>query len=70
MFPARLAARRALIAAAAAAAAALLLAGCTAGGSSQSGSSSGKDSINYALPANFTPNWLLPIGTAAHLLAS
>ncbi|CCB72437.1 putative peptide-binding transport protein (plasmid) [Streptantibioticus cattleyicolor NRRL 8057 = DSM 46488] len=25
------------------------------------------DAINYALPANFTPNWILPIGTAAHL---
>ncbi|MEU6253608.1 peptide ABC transporter substrate-binding protein [Streptomyces sp. NPDC047043] len=42
----------------------LLLAGC----SGTSGTSSGsKDSITYALPANFTPNWILPIGTAAHL---
>lgn len=42
----------------------LLLAGC----SGTSGTSSGShDSIDYALPANFTPNWILPIGTAAHL---
>ncbi|KOU61074.1 peptide ABC transporter substrate-binding protein [Streptomyces sp. MMG1533] len=41
-----------------------LLAGC----SGASGSSSAShDSIDYALPANFTPNWILPIGTAAHL---
>jgi peptide/nickel transport system substrate-binding protein len=66
MFPARLAARRTAIAAAAAAAAALLLAGCTGGGSSQSGSS-GKDTINYALPANFTPNWILPVGAPGKL---
>jgi len=42
----------------------LLLAGCS--GSSGTSSAS-KDSIDYALPANFTPNWILPIGTAAHL---
>ncbi|MDQ1049437.1 peptide ABC transporter substrate-binding protein [Streptomyces sp. V4I2] len=42
----------------------LLLAGCS--GTSDASSAS-KDSINYALPANFTPNWILPIGTAAHL---
>ncbi|MEV6397426.1 peptide ABC transporter substrate-binding protein [Streptomyces sp. NPDC051907] len=42
----------------------LLLAGCT--GTSGTSSSS-HDSIDYALPANFTPNWILPIGTAAHL---
>lgn len=42
-----------------------LLAGCSGGGSATTGSSS--DEINYALPANFTPNWILPIGTAAHL---
>jgi peptide/nickel transport system substrate-binding protein len=42
----------------------LLLAGCS--GSSGT-SSAAKDSIDYALPANFTPNWILPIGTAAHL---
>lgn len=42
----------------------LLLAGCSG---SSGASSAAKDSINYALPANFTPNWILPIGTAAHL---
>lgn len=42
-----------------------LLAGCSGGGSTASGSD--PDEINYALPANFTPNWILPIGTAAHL---
>lgn len=42
----------------------LLLAGC----SGTSGTSSAShDSVDYALPANFTPNWILPIGTAAHL---
>ncbi|MEV0839810.1 peptide ABC transporter substrate-binding protein [Actinocatenispora sera] len=61
----RMAARRRFaLAAGAAVAASALLAGCTGTSSSSSGSS---DSINYALPANFTPNWLLPIGTAAHL---
>jgi peptide/nickel transport system substrate-binding protein len=48
---------------AAVAAAATLLAGCSGAASS----SSSTDTINYALPANFTPNWILPIGTAAHL---
>ncbi|WP_435193777.1 peptide ABC transporter substrate-binding protein [Streptomyces sp. NRRL F-5630] len=43
-----------------------LLTGCSGGGTSSSGSSS-SDTINYALPANFTPNWILPVGTAAHL---
>ncbi|MHC3469667.1 peptide ABC transporter substrate-binding protein [Streptomyces sp. 7R007] len=42
----------------------LLLAGCSGSGDTSSAS---KDSIDYALPANFTPNWILPIGTAAHL---
>ncbi|KIF66799.1 peptide ABC transporter substrate-binding protein [Streptomyces sp. AcH 505] len=65
MFPARVTERRrwALIAGAAASACALL-AGCSGSTGSASASS---DSINYALPANFTPNWILPIGTAAHL---
>ncbi|MEU3984238.1 peptide ABC transporter substrate-binding protein [Streptomyces sp. NPDC026672] len=43
---------------------ALLLAGCS--GTSGKASAS-HDAINYALPANFTPNWILPVGTAAHL---
>ncbi|PZE27219.1 peptide ABC transporter substrate-binding protein [Curtobacterium sp. MCBD17_028] len=46
-------------------AASALLAGCA--GSGGSSASSGSDTIDYALPANFTPNWILPIGTAAHL---
>ncbi|MEV7035579.1 peptide ABC transporter substrate-binding protein [Streptomyces sp. NPDC093272] len=43
-----------------------LVTGCSGGGTSASGPAS-SDTINYALPANFTPNWILPIGTAAHL---
>ncbi|MFF2502934.1 peptide ABC transporter substrate-binding protein [Streptomyces sp. NPDC058067] len=43
-----------------------LVTGCSGGGTSSSGPAS-SDVINYALPANFTPNWILPIGTAAHL---
>ncbi|MFF8911520.1 peptide ABC transporter substrate-binding protein [Streptomyces olivaceoviridis] len=43
-----------------------LVTGCSGGGTSSSGPAS-SDTINYALPANFTPNWILPIGTAAHL---
>ena len=42
-----------------------LLAGCSGGGSATT--STKTDAINYALPANFTPNWILPIGTASHL---
>ncbi|MFF3381293.1 peptide ABC transporter substrate-binding protein [Streptomyces sp. NPDC002680] len=57
-------ARTALVAGVIVSASALLLAGCS--GTSDTSSES-KDSINYALPANFTPNWILPIGTAAHL---
>ncbi|MBF9072700.1 peptide ABC transporter substrate-binding protein [Streptacidiphilus fuscans] len=53
------------LAAAVAVAAGSLLTGCTGGSGSSSSASS--DSVNYALPANFTPNWILPIGTAAHL---
>ncbi|MCI3271631.1 peptide ABC transporter substrate-binding protein [Streptomyces cylindrosporus] len=57
-------ARTRLLAGAVVCAGTLVLAGCS--GSSGTSSAS-KDSINYALPANFTPNWILPIGTAAHL---
>lgn len=57
-------ARTRLLAGASLATSTLLLAGC----SGTSGTSSAShDSIDYALPANFTPNWILPIGTAAHL---
>lgn len=48
------------------AASGLLLAGCSGSGSGASSSAS-SSTINYALPANFTPNWILPIGTASHL---
>jgi peptide/nickel transport system substrate-binding protein len=57
--------RRLALLAGVAVAVSALLAGCAGGGNSNSSSSS--DEINYALPANFTPNWILPIGTAAHL---
>ncbi|WP_210584337.1 peptide ABC transporter substrate-binding protein [Streptomyces sp. GESEQ-35] len=57
-------ARTRLVAGAVVSASTLLLAGCS--GSSDTPSAS-RDAINYALPANFTPNWILPIGTAAHL---
>ncbi|MFC9843656.1 peptide ABC transporter substrate-binding protein [Streptomyces sp. NPDC060223] len=57
-------ARTTLVAGAVVTAGALLLAGCSGSGGTSSAS---RDSINYALPANFTPNWILPIGTAAHL---
>lgn len=58
--------RRWVLVAGAAATAAVLLSGCSGGGTSSSASGS-PDTINYALPANFTPNWILPVGTAAHL---
>ncbi|MCX4904625.1 peptide ABC transporter substrate-binding protein [Streptomyces sp. NBC_00878] len=57
-------ARTTLVACAVVSAGTLLLAGCS--GTTDTSSPS-PDSINYALPANFTPNWILPIGTAAHL---
>ncbi|MFJ9249782.1 peptide ABC transporter substrate-binding protein [Streptomyces sp. NPDC101776] len=57
--------RSRLLAGASLTTASLLLAGCS--GSSGTSSSGSHDSIDYALPANFTPNWILPIGTAAHL---
>ncbi|MFI9168127.1 peptide ABC transporter substrate-binding protein [Streptomyces lincolnensis] len=57
-------ARTRLLTVAALGAGTLLLAACS--GTSGTSSAS-KDTINYALPANFTPNWILPIGTAAHL---
>ncbi|MFS8197369.1 peptide ABC transporter substrate-binding protein [Streptomyces sp. CWNU-52B] len=57
-------ARTTLVAGAVVSAGTLLLAGCSG---TNDTSSASPDSINYALPANFTPNWILPIGTAAHL---
>ncbi|MEV6790768.1 peptide ABC transporter substrate-binding protein [Streptomyces sp. NPDC051320] len=56
--------RRWALVAGAVASASALLAGCTG---STGSSSASTDSINYALPANFMPNWILPLGTAAHL---
>jgi peptide/nickel transport system substrate-binding protein len=70
MFPARVANHRQhwALAATSAVAAVVLLAACgTSGSTSSSSSTASNDTINYALPANFTPNWILPIGTAAHL---
>ncbi|GHH76780.1 ABC transporter substrate-binding protein [Streptomyces sulfonofaciens] len=65
MFPAATAARRRpAILAGALATAGALLAGCSSTSGSPSASS---ETVNYALPANFTPNWILPVGTAAHL---
>lgn len=68
MFRVRPATRRLRWAAAVTAVAAgvAVLAGCTSSGGDSSSASS-KDSINYALPANFTPNWILPIGAAGKL---
>ncbi|MFD7919394.1 peptide ABC transporter substrate-binding protein [Streptomyces sp. NPDC059740] len=43
-----------------------LLTGCSGTGGSPR-SSADTNSIDYALPPNFTPNWILPVGTAAHL---
>jgi len=65
LFPARTTRRsRALAAVALAAGTGLLLTACQGSGKSASAKA---DSVNYALPADFTPNWILPIGTAAHL---
>lgn len=65
MFPVRTAERRRwVLAAGAALTAGALLTACNGAGNSASAS---HDAINYALPANFTPNWILPIGTPAHL---
>ncbi|MFK0170408.1 peptide ABC transporter substrate-binding protein [Streptomyces sp. NPDC090306] len=57
--------RWALVAGAVATTGALLTA-CS-GGSTSSSSAASADTINYALPANFTPNWILPVGTSSHL---
>lgn len=56
--------RRVAVAIASALAIGALLTACAGSGQSASSKS---DSINYALPADFTPNWILPIGTSAHL---
>jgi len=59
----RLPRRRLKRAVAVAVAVGALLTGCA---SNNSGSTS-QDTVNYALPPNFTPNWILPIGTAGKL---
>jgi peptide/nickel transport system substrate-binding protein len=67
MSPARMAEhRRWALAAGAVVSVGALVVGCS-GGSSGSSASASSDTINYALPANFTPNWILPVGTAAHI---
>lgn len=43
-----------------------LVAGCSAGGSSSAEDASSSE-VNYALPANATPNWLLPLATAGKM---
>jgi peptide/nickel transport system substrate-binding protein len=43
-----------------------LLAGCSSDGGSSTGGGS-NDEINYALPANATPNWLVPLATAGKM---
>lgn len=58
--------RRLALTAVGIAATAGLLAGCSSDGSSTTGGGS-KDEINYALPANATPNWLVPLATAGKM---
>jgi peptide/nickel transport system substrate-binding protein len=65
MFPARSAVRRVAFAVSAVATVVATLAGCSSTGSSAP--SAGKDTINYALPPDFTPNWILPIGAPGKL---
>ncbi|MET0475554.1 MAG: peptide ABC transporter substrate-binding protein [Mycobacterium sp.] len=52
---------------AAAAAAMVAIGALVAGCSSAGNSGSTTDSMSYALPPNFTPNWILPIGTSGKL---
>jgi peptide/nickel transport system substrate-binding protein len=42
-----------------------LIAGCSSDGGSTGGDN--RDEINYALPANATPNWLIPLATAGKM---
>jgi len=51
----------------AAAATTALLAGCTGGSADGGSGGQDRDSVSYALPVNFTPNWILPLGTAQTL---
>ncbi|GAB3273569.1 peptide ABC transporter substrate-binding protein [Kineosporia babensis] len=60
--------RRVLPVSAALVAAGVVLAGCSGSGDEgSSGSNSSKTSVNYALPPNTTPNWILPLSTAGHM---
>ncbi|WP_261165532.1 peptide ABC transporter substrate-binding protein [Microbacterium sp. Marseille-Q6965] len=54
------------IAAAGLLATAALVAGCAAGGA-DGASGEPKDELNYALPANATPNWLMPLAISGKL---
>nr|BFF18597.1 hypothetical protein GCM10025730_21180 [Promicromonospora thailandica] len=56
---------RAMRLAVGAAAAVALLAGCSA--SSGADESAARTDVNYALPANATPNWIVPLGIAGKL---
>ncbi|WP_221584967.1 peptide ABC transporter substrate-binding protein [Microbacterium sp. G2-8] len=47
-------------------AAAALVVGCSAGGDSGAAGEP-SDELNYALPANATPNWLMPLGISGKL---
>lgn len=49
------------------AAAAALVAGCAAGGNGGDAATEPGDELNYALPANATPNWLMPLGISGKL---
>jgi peptide/nickel transport system substrate-binding protein len=50
------------------AAAVALLAGCTtSSGADGAGGAAGRTDVNYALPANATPNWIVPLGIAGKL---
>ena len=48
-----------------AAAAVALVAGCST--SSGADGAAGRTDVNYALPANATPNWIVPLGIAGKL---
>jgi peptide/nickel transport system substrate-binding protein len=63
MFGSRPRLRHRAVAAAAIVAIGALVAGCSSTGNSGSTT----DSMSYALPPNFTPNWILPIGTSGKL---
>ena len=59
--------RRSGVAVVGLAAAAALVAGCAAGGNGGDAAAESSDELNYALPANATPNWLMPLGISGKL---